>query len=257
MSNSHVDRIRDQFTRTAEIYARLRQTTDERGHEALVGLSGASSSSRVLDVACGPGFLTLAFARQCADATGFDATDAFLRLARAEAEGRGLGNVRFEHGDAEHLPFDDSSFDVVSCRAAFHHFPRPQRVLSEMVRVLAPGGRILVADMLGSEDAEQAELHDRVERLCDPTHVRALPASELARLATAAGLATEHEVRTTLDQDVEEWIAHGAPDEAAREEIISLLEFYATDDLAGLHVRREDGMLRFTQRVGVFVFQRA
>ena len=125
MKNDHIDRIREQFTRTADVYARMRQTTDERGLEALVGLSGASSSDRVLDVACGPGFLTMAFARKCREATGFDATDAFLRLARAEAKVRDLGNLCFEYGDAEDLPFSDASFEVVSCRAAFHHFRNP------------------------------------------------------------------------------------------------------------------------------------
>jgi ubiquinone/menaquinone biosynthesis C-methylase UbiE len=257
MKNTHLDLIREQFTRTAEAYARTRQATDERGLDALVGLSGATSSDRSLDVACGPGFLTLAFARRCAEATGFDATDAFLGLARTEAEVRGLRNVGFEHGDAELLPFSDSSFEVVSCRAAFHHFPRPGRVLSEMVRVATPDGRILLADMLGSEDAEQAELHDRIERLCDPTHVRALPESEFARLATGVGLATAHRVRSTLDHDLDEWITNGAPGESARREIISAMESCLADDRVGLNVRREDGRLRFTQQVAAFVLERA
>ena len=65
--------------------------------QVVVSLSG--EADRSLDVACGPGFLTLAFAKRCAEATGFDATDAFLTLARAEAKERGLANVVFEHGD--------------------------------------------------------------------------------------------------------------------------------------------------------------
>jgi ubiquinone/menaquinone biosynthesis C-methylase UbiE len=257
MKNPHLDLIREQFTRTAEVYARTRQATDERGLEALVGLSGATSADCSLDVACGPGFLTLAFARRCAKATGFDATDAFLGLARAETEVRGIRNVGFEHGDAEHLPFADSSFEVVSCRAAFHHFPRPGRVLADMARVAAPGGRILLADLLGSEDNEQAELHDRIERHCDPTHVRALPESEFARLAAGVGLTTIHQVRSTLDHDLDEWITHGAPGEAARREIISLMESCLADDRVGLHVRHEDAKLHFTHQVVVFVFKRA
>lgn len=199
----------------------------------------------------------MAFARCCAEATGFDATDAFLSLARAEAEERGLRNVRFEHGDAEHLPFADSSFEVVSCRAAFHHFPRPERVLAEMVRVAAPKGRILVADLLGSENAGQAALHDRIERLCDPTHARALPESEFARLFAAAHLTTARQVGSTLDYDLDEWIAHGAPEDAARREILSLMESCLEDDRAGLQVRREDGTLRFTHKTAAFVLELA
>lgn len=257
MQKPHLERIREQFTRTAEVYARMQQATDERGLEALVAISGAVAEDRVLDVACGPGFLTMAFAKHCAAATGFDATEAFLELARAEAKARGLSNISFEHGDAEALPFADASFDRVVCRAAFHHFSNPEGVLAEMARVARPGGKVVVADLVGNEDAEVAALHDAVERLCDPTHVRALPAAEFERLAKGAGLTTALHVPTTLDNDLAEWIAHGAPGDEARAEIVSRMESYVEDDRAGLNVRREGGTLRFTHQASVFVLERA
>jgi len=257
VTDVHVERIRAQFTRTAEIYARLTQTTDERGLTALVSLAGARAGDRVLDVACGPGFLTMAFAGQGARATGFDATDAFLELARAEAGRRGLGNVRFEHGDATRLPYADASFDVVACRAAFHHFPRPERVLAEMKRVSRPGGRLLVADLLGSEDPHRAKLHDRLEQLCDPTHVRALPESEFTRLFGAAELGVARRVRSSMHYDLDEWIGHGAPSDATRREIVALVESWLGDDPADLRVRREDGVLRFSHRTAAFVLEHA
>lgn len=257
MPDDQLSRIQQQFTRTADVYARMRQTTDERGLDALVALCEPAASARALDVACGPGFLTLALARRCSEATGFDATDAFLQLAREEAERRGLRNVRFQQGDAEQLPFEDACFELVTCRAAFHHFPGPGRVLAEMARVAAPGGRILVADLLGSEKPEQAELHDRIERLCDPTHERALPASELGRLFAEAGLAAARDIRSSLDYDLDEWIAHGAPGDAERAEILSLMESCLDGDRAGLNVRREHGQLRFSHRTAAFVLERA
>jgi len=73
------------------------------------------------------------------------------------------------------LPFADASFDVVSCRAAFHHFPRLERILGEICRVARPAASIVIADLLGSEDSAKAAHHDHMERLCDPTHVRAIP----------------------------------------------------------------------------------
>ena len=167
-ADSHLDRIRAQFGKQADVYARMRQTTDERSLNALVALSGADADARVLDVACGPGFLTMAFAARCRHAVGVDATEPFLAMARAEAEHRGLRNIEFRTGNAEQLPFGAGAFDVVSCRAAFHHFARPERVLAEMARVVAPHGRLLVADMLSSEDPAKAEYHNRMERLCDP-----------------------------------------------------------------------------------------
>jgi ubiquinone/menaquinone biosynthesis C-methylase UbiE len=250
---THLERIRAQFTKQWDVYARMRQTNDERPLAGLVRLTGVQPGQRVLDVACGPGFLTRAFARAGADATGLDATEAFLAFARAEAADDRLANVTFHAGDAEQLPFDDAAFDVVTCRAAFHHFPHPERVLAEMRRVCRPGGRVLVADMLGDDDRERAALHDRIETLCDPTHVRALPASELERLFAAAGLRIVAAPSSTMDYDAEEWIAHGGPDAVTRDEILRLLAASIAGDRSGLQVRREDGRLRFTHRTAAFV----
>lgn len=255
MANEQLERIKQQFTRTADVYTRMKQTNDERVHDALVAVCDPSPNARALDVACGPGFLTLALARRCAEATGFDATDAFLEHARREAKERGQQNVRFQQGNAEALPFDDDAFELVTCRAAFHHFSRPARVLSEMARVIAGGGRVLVADLLGSEDPERAELHDRIERLCDPTHERALPKDEFHALFGAAGLTVVREIQSKLDYDLDEWIAHGAPADAARAEIVSLMESCIEDDAAGLGVRRENGQIRFTHRTAAFILE--
>jgi ubiquinone/menaquinone biosynthesis C-methylase UbiE len=255
MVDDHLARVRQQFSRTAEVYARLIQATQAEGLSGLVAISRAAPSDRVLDVACGPGFLTMEFAKHCADVVGFDATDTFIELARTEAARRGLGNIHFEHGDAEHLPFEDGTFTIVSCRAAFHHFSRPARVLAEMARVAAPAGRIVIADLIGSEDPRQAELHDHVEQLCDPTHVRALPVSEFERMFASAGLRIAFQRRGTLDYDLEEWISHGAPEDHVRREIVSIMESWLADDRAGLRVRRESGRLRFSHHGVAFVLE--
>lgn len=254
---SHLDRIRAQFTKQWDVYARMKQTNAEKPLAGLVRISGVVPGQQVLDVACGPGFLTRAFARAGARTIGIDATEAFLAFARAEACDDGLATVEFRAGDAERLPFDDGTFDVVACRAAFHHFPRPAGVLAEMRRVCRPGGRVMVADMIGHDDPERAAYHDRVERLCDPTHVRALPAAELERLFVEAGLRVVTTRRSTMDYDALEWIAHGGPDADTTGTIITLLEAALDGDRAGLRVRREDGALRFTQQTAVFVGTRA
>jgi ubiquinone/menaquinone biosynthesis C-methylase UbiE len=255
MSDSHIDRIRDQFTRQADAYVRMKQTTDERSLEALVGLAATAPAHHVLDVACGPGFLGMAFARVAERVIGIDATDVFLSLARAEAERHGLTNVEFRSGDAEHLPFPVATFDVVSCRAAFHHFEHPERVLAEMKRVAKPGGRLLVADLLTDEDPVKAEAHNAIERLCDPTHVRALPASEFERMFGNAGLELLLNPTLSMDYDLEEWMEHGGPSAAAAQEIVARMEASIGSDRCGLRVRREDGRLRFSHAVAVFVLR--
>jgi ubiquinone/menaquinone biosynthesis C-methylase UbiE len=110
-SHQHLQKIRDQFTRQADAYIRMQQTTDEAALGKLVALTEVQTDHRVLDIACGPGFLTMVFAQQCAEAIGFDATSEFLARAREEATRRGLRNIQFHEGDAEQLPFAANSFD--------------------------------------------------------------------------------------------------------------------------------------------------
>ena len=218
MSDPHVDRIRAQFTRQAETYAEMQQH-DEAGLRLLVALAGARASDRALDVACGPGFLTLAFAKACAQARGVDATPAFVERARRVAAERGIANVSFVQGDVNALPEDDASYDVVACRAAFHHFPDPARV-------------------------------------CVGSHRRALPQAELQRLFRAQGLELVREPTSELHYDVEEWIAHGGPDAATAAQIRALLESSMEGDRAGLAVYRRDGRLRFRHRTAAFTLRK-
>jgi ubiquinone/menaquinone biosynthesis C-methylase UbiE len=208
---------------------------------------------KVLDVACGPGFLTMTFAEHCAEAVGFDATDKFVALAQAEAERRGLRNLTFQRGDAGQLPFADGTFDIVVCRAAFHHMPHPERTLAEMKRVAKADGRLLILDMLASEDPQTAEYHNRIECLCDPSHARALPESEFERLFADARLQLIARPKTHLRITVDEWLKHGGPSEQVAHEILSLIEDSLDDNRTGLNIERENNKLYFNHTIVTFV----
>jgi len=98
---------------------------------------------RVLDVACGPGNFTRAFARAApgGQIVGLDASKTMLDRALAEGVPE---NVAYVRGDASSLPFPDESFDAVCCFAALYLIADPMRALDEIARVLAPGGRVAV-----------------------------------------------------------------------------------------------------------------
>jgi ubiquinone/menaquinone biosynthesis C-methylase UbiE len=99
-----------------------------------------ADGDRVLDVACGPGNFTRAFAREDHGiVVGIDASSAML--ARAVHETR-AENVAYVRGDASALPFIDGVFDGVCCFAALYLIEDPFAAIDEMVRVLAPGGRL-------------------------------------------------------------------------------------------------------------------
>ncbi len=101
--------------------------------------------SRLLDVACGSGQLALLAAKDGIEVTGVDIASNLVERARARAQGEGL-KARFEEADAEALPFDDASFDVVTSLIGAMFAPRPELVARELLRVCVPGGTIAMAN---------------------------------------------------------------------------------------------------------------
>jgi len=104
----------------------------------------------VLDVGCGAGMDSLVAAQMVGSTgsvTGIDMTPEMAAKARGSIAEMGLGNVRIVEGSAEHLPFDDASFDVVISNGVIDLIPDKDAVFSEITRVLRLGGRIQLADV--------------------------------------------------------------------------------------------------------------
>lgn len=107
-----------------------------------------SAGQRLLDVGSGPGSITtdLAMLVDPGEVVGVDQGPEMVERGRALALERGVGNARFERGDAYELAFDDASFDVVYSHQLLQHLARPVEALVEMRRVLRPGGLVAVRD---------------------------------------------------------------------------------------------------------------
>ena len=104
----------------------------------------------VLDVGSGAGMDTLVAAQMVGPSgsvTGIDMTPEMVAKARGSVAEMGLGNVTIVEGSAEHLPFDDASFDVVISNGVIDLIPDKDAVFSEITRVLRSGGRIQLADV--------------------------------------------------------------------------------------------------------------
>jgi ubiquinone/menaquinone biosynthesis C-methylase UbiE len=113
---------------------------DER--RVAVEMMGLSTGHTVLDVGCGPGNFTREFGRAAGGeglVVGIDASESMLSRAVQEAA---ADNVAYVRGDAATLPFRDESFNAVCCFAALYLIEEPFQALDEIVRVLAPGGRV-------------------------------------------------------------------------------------------------------------------
>jgi SAM-dependent methyltransferase len=131
-------------------------------------LLGLSPGDRVLDIACGPGNFSRAFAAAVGDSgmvVGLDASRTMLKRGAADLRRSGLDNMSLIRGDATALPFVDDVFDGVCCFAALHLFADPFAGLDEMARVLAPGGRIALMTSVQRQLGPRVPLKPVTERL--------------------------------------------------------------------------------------------
>ncbi|HEX8457514.1 MAG TPA: class I SAM-dependent methyltransferase [Pyrinomonadaceae bacterium] len=117
----------------------------EASAEEFIARLALRPGARVLDVACGSGNLSLPAARAGADVTGVDIATNLLEQARRRAASANL-SIRFDEGDAEHLPYADASFDEVVSMYGAMFAPRPELVAAELVRVCRPRGRVALAN---------------------------------------------------------------------------------------------------------------
>jgi ubiquinone/menaquinone biosynthesis C-methylase UbiE len=255
-ADTHRNLILDQFTRQATPFSTAKTIADQAALRLLLEFSGAGAHDRVLDVACGGGLVVCAFAAAVAHATGIDVTPAMLQHARTLAAERRLDNVTFDEGDVQALPYADASFSIVVSRFTFHHFQNPLAVLKEMVRVCASEGTVMVIDVQASPDPVQADEFNRMERLRDPSHIRAMPLAELQQLYAQAGLPTPRVTAYELRDELENLLARSFPNPGDDDRIRALFGASIHDDRLGIPVRREDNRIHYAYPVSVLAARR-
>ena len=151
----------------------------------------------VLDLGSGAGADALISARRVGPsgrAIGLDMTDEMLALARANAAEAGAGNVEFLKGHIEDIPLPDASVDVVISNCVINLSGDKPQVLREAARVLRPGGRFAVSDVIADPDMDEATRADMVQ--WTGCIAGALTRSEFEDALTAAGL-VDVEIRET------------------------------------------------------------
>lgn len=255
--SQHNEKVVDQHTQQAEGYARLTQSMATDRRAALRELIGARHDDELLDIACGPGSLSLDLAPHVAAATGLDMTPAMLDQARAAQADRGIVNATWVQGDAAALPFPDGSFSVVASSAAFHHFESPAKVLSEMARVCRPGGRVVVIDV--TPDDAKTQAYDRMERMRDPSHGHAHSVDELKAMGSKLGL-DEPVTQTSLagPMPYRAVLETSFPEKHSREELLELMreDAQSGEDRLGFRAQLGDGEVLVTYPMSTLVWTR-
>jgi ubiquinone/menaquinone biosynthesis C-methylase UbiE len=197
-----------QAERAAELAHRLR--------ELLPGLHG---DELALDVGSGTGALAEALAPRVGRVVALEIDPVLAERARADA----ASNVEVVVGDGEHLPFEDLSFDLAGSLRTLHHTRRPELIVAELVRVVRPGGTIVVADQLAPVDPLAAFELNRFERARDPSTTRVLSEGDLRALFDANGLVLRHEEIARESRDLDRYLdlAGCVGDERARAALLA------------------------------------
>jgi ubiquinone/menaquinone biosynthesis C-methylase UbiE len=260
---THLDKIRERFTATADVFAESARTMRVAEGERLAELATAGlalrSESLAIDVACGPGTFTRPFASRVRRAVGVDLTPAMIEKARAEAARAGIANIEFVCGDIYALPFADGVASIVVCGYAFHHMQEPARALAEMARILRPGGRVAIADLITPEGSGGA-IQNSIERARDPSHTNAQTVAQFHALIHDAGLRLVSEESRQHWYDFDLWMRNAGivPGDASYVQVRRMMEEIIADDISGLNPRytEKTGGIEFLHTVLLLVAEK-
>lgn len=206
----------------------------------------------VCDVASGAGHTALGFAGIASRIVAVDPAPGMLAQCRRLAAERGV-TLEAVDAVAESIPLPSESFDLITCRLAAHHFADLPKAMSEMVRLVKPGGYVAVIDMEGDDDPALDALNHDIEMLHDPTHVRSYTARHWRGLFLSCGLeVTACETRfweISSGLTVERWCELGNSGPEAMQSIRNRLSAASPDILGQLEITREaDGDFRIPIR---------
>ena len=227
----------------------------EASIDLLVDLARPAPSDAVLDYATGAGMAGFAIAPDVATVEAADELPDMLEEGKRLATELGLVNVAFTLVDLYALPYKDGQFHLVVCRNAFHLLPEPVSALQELLRVLAPGGRIVVLDPVVDETVDKA--FNEIARLREPAHRRHYRADELEQIAARAGLAVtaRGEVRRTIDLDY--WLQAAAVPPPKAQLIRGRIKALPVEVQMGLDIAFSDKSVSFSYDVVGFRLERA
>ncbi len=177
----------------------------------LISFADIQAGARVLDVGTGTGLLSMALAESC-DVTvvGTDISPAMLERAeffRLNSPHEIARRVNFRLATAQALPFAKGRFDVVICRMVLHLNRKPERILRELWRVLRPGGILIIADLLSTEDPVRRATQNAIEERRNPSHVAAYSVAQYREMITQAGFVPKSEEIAIFSRKLDEWLA--------------------------------------------------
>lgn len=197
--------VQAQFGRSAADYVTSAVHAKGWTLQRLVDLVQPQSDWQMLDIATAGAHTALIFAPHVAHVVASDITQEMLEVAAQHSAEKGVTNISFEYADAGDLPFDDNTFDLVTCRIAPHHFADIFKFLQECARVVKTGGTVAIVDNIVPEGIG-GDYINAFEKLRDPSHVRCLSAEAWQQDIYAAGLTFIHMETGNMAIPFDSWV---------------------------------------------------
>ena len=206
---THEQTVQNQFDPRAEDYrnSAVHASGPDLEYARTLVANAAQRPQRALDLGCGAGHLSFALAAHVGRLVALDPSPGMLAAVSRGAAERGLTQIETRPGSAESLPYPDGSFELVCTRYSAHHWSRLKAAVGEIVRVLAPGGHVLLIDVVAPPDALSDTHLQAMELLRDASHVRNRSVGEWRELLGRAGLAEQQYRQWPVRIEFTSWVA--------------------------------------------------
>jgi len=207
MKNTHTQAVDKQFGSQAQDYLTSAVHSQGADLQRLATLLAPFNDARVIDLGCGAGHASFVAARVVKEVIAYDLSAQMLTVVAQAAKEKDLTNITVQQGVAESLPFADSSADVIISRYSAHHWHDVGQALREVARVLKPGGKLIMMDVVSPGHPLLDIYLQTVEVLRDTSHVRNYSAGEWLNMASGAGLIASEVTTDRLPLEFTSWIA--------------------------------------------------
>ena len=218
---NHNDAVKQSFQKQVEKFASYHMSKAEYTNY-LIEKIAANGTEHVLEVAAGTCICGRALAPFVKDITCLDLTEEMLAQGKRLAAESNIQNIMFQAGNAEALPYESESFDLVITRLSFHHFAEPEKPFQEMKRVLKKGGKLIVWDMEATEEPLRA-IDDKIETMRDPSHTRILNRDKFEKMFEKDFM-LQCEESTLVPVNLKSWMELTNTPEDVQKEIVKLMK---------------------------------
>jgi ubiquinone/menaquinone biosynthesis C-methylase UbiE len=158
-----------------------------KAQSALISMIDIEEDLTFLDIGCGTGWAVGQVAQTAAYTGTFYGVDLSQGMIdKARMNFNAYGNFHFIRANAESIPLDDNTFNIIICTNSFHHYLHPHKAMKEMSRLLKPGGKIYILDP--TADTLLIRLIDKIIRFLEPQHVKLYSTEEFKNLILDSGL---------------------------------------------------------------------